>query len=85
MSAEHSQGNHSPLAANKTALVKLGATLAVILVAFLTLSSAWFQTEAGYTYIYQNTLTGNDQSGHYLGLQCLRADETGRNTHCAAG
>lgn len=59
MSAEHSQSAQSLLAANKAALVKLGATLVVILVAFLTLSSTWFQTEAGYTYIYQNTLTGN--------------------------
>jgi len=39
-------------------LKKFTSTLIIILVVILFLNSAHFQTEAGYTYHYQNTLTG---------------------------
>ncbi|QEP42728.1 hypothetical protein D5085_06075 [Ectothiorhodospiraceae bacterium BW-2] len=45
---------------NRTAnIIKLGVIPAIaILVAFLFINSAWFQTDAGYTYVYQNNISG---------------------------
>ena len=44
---------------NIQALVKLGTFAAGVLVIAIFIFNAWFQTEAGYTYVYQNTLTGS--------------------------
>ena len=45
--------------ANIQTLIKLGVGVIGVIVAIIVITSAWFQTEAGFTYVYQNTLTGN--------------------------
>jgi len=41
-----------------SSLKKFGSLIIIVLLGFLFLNSAYFQTESGYTYHYQNTLTG---------------------------
>ena len=45
--------------ANIQSLIKLGVVVIGVVFAIVLISNAWFQTEAGFTYVYQNTLTGN--------------------------
>ncbi len=43
---------------NSLSLVKLAINVLIALFAFIFFWNAWFQTDAGYTYVYQNNITG---------------------------